>query len=68
MSLFNWGSQTTLTTETPLEFKGKEAHFGFDHERHVYVLELKQEKFIKGFSSGHVQGKKSDNLQQSDFS
>ena len=27
LSLFNWGGLTTQTTETPLEFKGKEVHF-----------------------------------------
>ena len=33
LGLFSWGSQTTLTTETPLGFKGKEIHVRFDHER-----------------------------------
>eukprot|EP00435_Cladocopium_sp_Y103_P039269 s577_g10.t1 len=67
LSLFSWGSHTTLTTETPLEFKGKEIHLRYDYERQFYVWDLKQEKFIKAFQSGRVTGKKSDNLDPSVF-
>ena len=55
LSLFSWGSQNTLTTDQPLEFKGKEIHLRYDNERQQYVLDLKQEKFIQAFKSGNIQ-------------
>ena len=67
LNLFNWGSQTTLTTESPLEFKGKEIHLRYDNERQFYVLDLKQEKFIKAFKSGNIKGKKTETLRPEEF-
>ena len=66
LQIFNWGSQTTLTTENHLEFKGKEIYLRYD-KRGFYVLEIKQQKFIEAFKSGKISDKKDDPLKPSDF-
>ena len=58
LSMFSWGSQSTLTPETPLDFKGKEIHLRYDNERQS----CKQEKFIKAFRSGCIKRKKTESL------
>ena len=62
LSMFSWGSQSTLTPETPLDFKGKEIHLRYDNERQFFALDLKQEKFIKAFRSGCIKRKKTESL------
>ena len=65
--MFSWGSQSTLTPETPLDFKGKEIHLRYDNERQFFALDLKQEKFIKAFRSGCIKRKKTESLRPEDF-
>lgn len=67
LAMFNWGSKENLTTEKPLEFKGKELHLRFDDERKLYLLDIKQEKFIDAFKGGAISGKKTDALRAADF-
>jgi len=67
LSAFSWGSQTSLTVDTPLEFKGKEIHLRFDNNRKLYLLDIKQEKFIKAFRNAKISGKKDEPLKTEDF-
>ena len=58
LNLFKWGSQSELTTDEPIEFKGKQLKLKYDQELKQYVLNLNQAKFIDAIKGGKVSTKK----------
>lgn len=65
--LVSWGSQTQLSVDQHIEFKGKEIHLRYDEVKNCYVLDIKQTKFIEAFKSGNVKGKKDEQLRSEDL-
>ena len=57
-SLFQWGSQSELTVDNPIEFKGKQVKLIYDSNEKQYILNLNQAKFIESIKGGKVSSKK----------
>ena len=53
---FNWGSQTYLTEETPITFRGKELRLVKDGD--LFAIKVTQEAFINEITPGKVEKKR----------
>ena len=56
--LFQWGSQSELTVDNPIEFKGKQVKLIYDSNEKQYILNLNQAKFIESIKGGKGSSKK----------